>query len=164
LKSAAILLLLVCGLIQPAQADICNTEAQNKQAMVRELLSDVAKRGLRGKHYYSITFQTAANGVQLPPQVAARFPDQTTIILQYQFERLNVGPDRFEVVLWFGGKRSKVTVPFNAITLLVDPSVNARIEFDPASRGTSCRSSHLIYVLPSGEIASVSRAFAESRA
>jgi uncharacterized protein len=105
---------------------------------MHEALSDVARRGLRGKHHFSITFQTDANGVVLPAKLVAQYPKEMTIILQHQFERLAVTPERFEVTLWFKGAKTRVAVPFNSVKLFIDPSVNAWMETDAASRGQSC--------------------------
>jgi hypothetical protein len=143
LKSFAATVLLVATLSSQAQAGACSTEETNKQTVMRELLSDVAQRGLRGKHYYAITFQTTASGVRIPAQVSAQYPESVTIILQYQFERLLVRPEGFQVTLWFKGVKHKVAVPFDAITSLIDPSVNVRIDVDPARRGLPCRGAGL---------------------
>jgi hypothetical protein len=121
-----------------APAVACNPEVLAKQDIIREILSDTAQRGLRGRHHYSITFRTAATGVSLPARIAAQHPEETSIILQYQFEKLRVMPDLFEVTLWFKGVKERVAVPFQSITSFVDPSVNVRLDFDPATRGP-CR-------------------------
>jgi hypothetical protein len=51
----------------------------------------------------NITFRTRADGVKVPSYLATQFPDEMSIVLQYQFGQLNVRDDRFEVVLWFKG-------------------------------------------------------------
>jgi hypothetical protein len=109
-----------------------------QREVMREALSDVAKRGLRGKHHFSISFLTTANGVALPSALVAQYPQEMTIILQHQFERLRVNADAFGVVLWFKSVPTRVTVPFNAVTLFVDPSVKVWIKPDPASHGQRC--------------------------
>jgi hypothetical protein len=52
-----------------------------------------------------------------------------TIVLQYQFWDLKVGADAFEVGLSFGGVPERLTVPFEAITSFVDPSVQFALQF-----------------------------------
>jgi hypothetical protein len=123
----------------PASAGACSNETLQQREVMREALSDVAKRGLRGKHHYSISFLTTANGVALPSALAAQYPRQMTIILQHQFKRLRVSVEEFEVALWFKGAPARVTVPFNAVTLFVDPSVNVWIKPDPTSHGQRCQ-------------------------
>lgn len=123
----------------PATAGACSNETLQQREVMRKALGDVAKRGLRGKHHYSISFLTTANGVALPPSLVAQYPQQMTIILQHQFERLRVNAEQFEVVLWFKGVPARVTVPFNAVTVFVDPSVNVWIKPDPTSHGQRCQ-------------------------
>jgi hypothetical protein len=137
-KSIIAALLVVLAMALPAKAASCSREVLQQREVMREALADVAKRGLRGKHYFSITFLTTANGVALPATLVAEYPREMTIILQHQFERLKVSAEAFEVVLWFKGVRTRVAVPFSAVTLFVDPSVNAWLKTEPASRGQRC--------------------------
>lgn len=121
-----------------ALAAACTPQVLQQREVMREALSDVARRGLKGKHHFSITFLTTAKDVQVPDAQRERFPDRMSIILQHQFERLKVAPDKFEVVLFFKGKPARVVVPFNAVTHFDDPSINVRIVTDPASHGQRC--------------------------
>ncbi|WNV10320.1 ClpXP protease specificity-enhancing factor SspB [Tardiphaga sp. 709] len=116
----------------------CTTDPLAQYAEVRSTLADVARRGLRGRHYYEITFRTSFNGVIVPDAQRAQYPEDMTFVLQHQFERLNVTADRFSVNLWFKGIMSRVTVPFNAVTYFVDPSVNKRRTFDPGTNARVC--------------------------
>lgn len=137
--SVAAALLFAAAMAQPARAAACSAEVLQQREVMHAALSDVARRGLRGTHHFSITFKTTARGVVLPAALLASYPQEMTIILQYQFERLKVAPERFAVTLWFKGVRTRIAVPFDAITLFVDPSVNVRLEPDPASIGQRCQ-------------------------
>ena len=44
-----------------------------------------------------ITFRTTAEGVKLAPFLLVRYPEEMTIVLQHQFNKLVVKDDRFEV-------------------------------------------------------------------
>ena len=52
-----------------------------------------------------------------------------TIVLQYQFEDLEVRANDFSVSLTFNGKKSHLTIPYKALTSFSDPSVNFGIKF-----------------------------------
>jgi hypothetical protein len=121
-----------------AAQQLCTIDPLAQYAEVRFTLADVARRGLRGRHYYEITFKTAFDGVIVPDAQRAKYPEDMTFVLQHQFERLNVTADRFSVNLWFKGIKSRVTVPFNAVTYFVDPSVNDRREFDVGTPARAC--------------------------
>ena len=137
MKSLVAALLVVLAMSSQAAAS-CSTEVLNQRADMRERLAYVSRRGLDGNHHYSITFVTTAQGVVLPAALLAQYPQDMTIILQHEFERLKVAPEWFEVVLWFKRVRTRVVVPFDAITIFADPSVNFRLDPNPATLGRTC--------------------------
>jgi hypothetical protein len=50
----------------------------------------------------------------------AKYPVEMNIVLQYEFGKLNVKDDRFEVVVWFKGYPERLVVAFNAIKAFYD--------------------------------------------
>ena len=70
----------------------------------------------------NITFRTHADGVKLSIGLKSKYPDDMTIILQNDFEQLNIKDDRFEVLLRLMGNRERLTVPFAAIKAFWDKS------------------------------------------
>lgn len=97
--------------------------------VVRSVLADAAKNGLLGDHHFKITFDTRAAGVRLPPRLHEQYPQEMTIILQYEFWDLQVGDNAFEVGLSFGGIRERLRIPFEAITGFFDPAVQFGLQF-----------------------------------
>jgi len=94
------------------------------RAVVKRALSEVAEVGLPGKHHFYITFRTGHQGVVLPTRLKEQYPAEMTIVLQHQFDDLTVDDSAFAVSLSFGGKHERLVVPFRAITVFADPSVN----------------------------------------
>ena len=70
----------------------------------------------------NINFRTRAEGVKMPAYLTAKYPDDMSIVLQYQFGQLKVRDDRFEVVVWFKGYPARLVVPFNAVRAFYDNS------------------------------------------
>jgi len=103
---------------------------QALRAMVRDLLADVAKKGLPGEHHFFISFDTNAEGVALSQRMRAQYPGEMTIVLQHQFWDLAVSDDRFEVGLSFNGIPERLTIPFTAIKGFFDPSVQFGLQFE----------------------------------
>ena len=101
------------------------------RSVVRKVLGDTAREGLRGEHHFNISFKTHAPGVVLPPSIKQRYPDEMAIILQHEFWDLSVGADHFEVSLNFSRKPERVVVPFDAITGFSDPSVPFGFKLEP---------------------------------
>jgi hypothetical protein len=98
--------------------------------VIAEVLAQVAREGLPGKHHFFITFDTTHPGVDMAPNLRARYPKEITIVLQEWFADLAVMKDRFTVTLNFGGVPEPMVVPFEAIKTFVDPSVEYGLRFD----------------------------------
>ena len=99
--------------------------------VVKRALSAVVQNNgdLPGDHHFYITFDTNANGLVIPADLRARFPQDLTIVLQNKFWDLEVFGDHFSVNLTFSGVPARITVPFNAITNFVDPHVDFGLQF-----------------------------------
>ncbi len=100
------------------------------RGVVRQVLTEVARNGLQGEHHFFITFKTATPGLRLSKRMRERYPDEMTIILQHQFWGLTVLDGGFEVGLSFHNTPERLLVPFAAITMFQDPSVNFGLKFD----------------------------------
>lgn len=101
------------------------------RGVVREALKEAEKRGLPGEHHFYITFRTHFPGVQIPEFLRAQYQHEMTIVLQYQFYGLEVTAERMAVTLSFGGQHERLVIPFNAITIFADPSVDFSLRFQP---------------------------------
>lgn len=97
--------------------------------VVRKTLVEVAKNGLPGEHHFYISFLTKDAGVEVPDYLQKQYPDEMTIVLQYQFYSLKIEGDHFTVSLSFNNVREKLRIPFAAITTFADPSVNFALQF-----------------------------------
>jgi hypothetical protein len=105
------------------------------RAVVGRVLGSVERSGgtLPGDHHFYITFKTGAPGVNIPPALRARFPDEMTIVLQNKFWDLAVREDGFSVGLTFNQIPAKLQIPFAAITAFVDPAVDFGLQFQAAA-------------------------------
>lgn len=110
------LLLLVASLPARAGIEPCNT-AQKRIEMTALLRRAAENRPV------NITFATRADGVKLPAAVVEKYPEEITIILQHEFDRLVVRDDGFEVGVWFNRKYARLSVPFDAVRSLWDGKV-----------------------------------------
>ena len=108
---------------------------QALRAVVRRVLSDVAKSGLPGEHHFYVTFDTRAPGVKLSARMREQYPEEMTIVLQHQFWDLAVSDAHFEVALSFNGVSEKLHVPLEAIKGFFDPSVQLGLQFETVTEG-----------------------------
>ena len=100
--------------------------------VVREVLASVARDGLPGRHHLYITFRSDHPGVVMDDTLCARYPNEMTIVLQHEFWELEVEGDRFAVTLKFNGVPQHLEIPFEAVTVFADPSVDFGLQFTRA--------------------------------
>jgi hypothetical protein len=101
------------------------------RSVVKKVLGDAARDGLRGEHRFNISFKTNVPGVGLPASIKLRYPDEMAIILQHEFWDLAVNGEAFEVSLNFSRRPERLTIPFDAITGFSDPSVPFGFKLEP---------------------------------
>jgi len=107
------------------------------RGVMRKVLTEVARTGLPGNHHFFITFVTGAPGVRISGRLREKYPEQMTIVLQYQYWDLKVTDTEFEVGLFFSEVPEKLTIPFTAVRGFYDPSVNFELEFDVVTTADS---------------------------
>jgi len=100
------------------------------RGVMRKVLAEVARTGLPGNHHFFITFLTGASGVRISTRLRERYPEQMTIVVQFQYWDLKVTDTGFEIGLSFSDVPERLEVPFSAVRGFYDPSVNFELEFD----------------------------------
>jgi hypothetical protein len=100
------------------------------RGVMRKVLVEVSRTGLPGNHHFFITFLTGAPGVRISSRLRERYPEQMTIVLQFQYWDLKVTETGFEVGLSFSDVPEKLEIPFSAVRGFYDPSTNFELEFD----------------------------------
>lgn len=100
------------------------------RTVMREALTIVSRSGLPSNHHMYISFHTKFPGVDLPGYLLEEYPEEITIVLQYEFWDLEVEKDRFHVTLCFNDVHERLTIPFASISSFVDPSVKFGLQFD----------------------------------
>jgi len=103
-------------------------------SVLSEVLADVAKQGLPGQHHFYITFNTLHPEVELADWLSDRYPEEMTLVLQHEFENLEVTKTGFSVSLRFGGQPEPIYVPFESVQSFVDPSVEFGVSFNAYER------------------------------
>ena len=100
------------------------------RGVMADALSIVEERGLPGEHHFYVTYDTRHESVALPDWLRAEYPEQITIVLQFEFSNLRVGEDGFSVTMSFSNKPADLYIPFDAVLTFVDPSVEFGLKFE----------------------------------
>lgn len=106
---------------------------------LKEILMDIQLNGIPDGQSIYISFLTKEHGIVLSDSVKQRYPEEITIVLQYQFENLMVFDKNFTVDISFNKTTEKIQVPFNAITSFFDPVLNFGFQFSLPDRSDSIK-------------------------
>ncbi|GCD53956.1 ClpXP protease specificity-enhancing factor SspB [Acetobacter pasteurianus] len=122
-------------------------EQRCKLEMTLKALESVAKRGgsahnLPENHYFYITFVTKECKKGIPDWLHTKYPNDLTIVLQYQFRNLEVNRKRknISVSVVFNGNEENLVIPWKALTRFDDPG--AKITFLLGNSDTNQHSEH----------------------
>jgi hypothetical protein len=116
-----------------SQIDYASLVEKALLRVVHDVLGMVAEHGLPGRHHLYITFRTDHPGVVIDDALSARYPSEMTIVLQHEFWGLEVSDDRFAVTLSFNKVSQRLDIPFAAVTVFADPSVEFGLQFTRVS-------------------------------
>lgn len=97
--------------------------------IVKKSLQVLSGNSLQGDHHFYISFLTSYPGVTLSEKLKSKYPQEMTIVLQYQFENLHVYEDSFEVTLSFDNIKERIVIPYKSLTAFADPSVKFGLQF-----------------------------------
>jgi hypothetical protein len=112
------------------QLDYAGFMRRAMHGLIRDVLEMVARDGLPGDHHFYVTFSTLHPDAEISDALSDRYPEEMTIVLQHEYERLEIAADGFSVVLRFGGRPEPLYVPFDAVKTFVDPSVSFGLQLE----------------------------------
>jgi hypothetical protein len=116
------------GSMTAGPIDYLELTREGLRSVMAKSLAYTIEHGLVDEQHFYITFLTTHSGVVMPDWLKAQFPEEITIVLQYEFRDLAVMSDRFSVSLSFNGRSAILVVPFAAVKTFMDPSVNFQID------------------------------------
>ncbi|MGB0921272.1 MAG: SspB family protein [Alphaproteobacteria bacterium] len=100
------------------------------KSVVQTVLIDAAENGLPGDHHFYIAFDTRHPNVTIDDELKAAHPEEMSIVLQHQYEDLEVDEYQISVTLRFNRKPHRLVVPFEAVKGFFDPSVQFGLQFE----------------------------------
>ena len=89
-----------------------------------DVLKIIYKVGLREGHHLFITFKTNYPNVQIPKWLKDKYPDEMTMVMQYEYWNFNVTKDNFKITLSFNDIKSDLCIPYNSVISFADPYAN----------------------------------------
>ena len=97
---------------------------KNMLNVFKDILKSISDNGLSNNNHLYITFLTKHKGVVLPNWLKNKYPQEMTIIIQYEYYNLEINKNDFSVTLSFGDIKTNLKINYNAIISFADPSAN----------------------------------------
>ena len=97
---------------------------KNMLNVFKDILKNIKDNGLSNNNHLYITFLTNHKNVELPDWLKKKYPQEMTIIIQYEYYDLEINKNNFSITLSFGDIKTNLIINYNAIVSFADPSAN----------------------------------------
>ncbi len=89
-----------------------------------DILKYIEKNGLEGENHLYITFATNHSLVSIPNWLLKKYPNEMTIVIQYEYFNFTVNKNNFKIGLSFNDVKTDLIIGYDAIISFADPYAN----------------------------------------
>ena len=104
--------------------DYENILNENMLNVFKDILNNIKNKGLSDGNQLYVTFKTNDKNVKVPTWLYKKYPEEMTIIIQYEYYNINISKYFFEITLSFNNIKTGLKIGFDAIISFADPSAN----------------------------------------
>ena len=97
---------------------------QNMVNVLKDILVNIKKNGLSDFNQLYITFITNHKNVKIPNWLLDKYPDEITIVIQYEYYDLKISKESFNITLSFNDVKTSLEIGYDAVISFADPSAN----------------------------------------
>ena len=97
---------------------------KNVLNVLKDILKIINKYGLSNNNHLYITFLTNHKNNEIPNWLKQKYPEEMTIVIQYEYYNLEINNDNFSILLSFNDFKTKLVIDYNSIVSFADPSAN----------------------------------------
>ena len=97
---------------------------KNMLNVFKDILKNIRDNGLSNNNHLYITFLTNHKNVELPNWLKQKYPEEMTIIIQYEYNNLEISKTNFSILLSFNDIKANLKIDYNAVVSFADPSAN----------------------------------------
>ena len=90
----------------------------------KDILTYIRDNGLSDNNHLYITFSTNHKNVELPNWLKQKYPEEMTIVIQYEYYDLEINKNNFSVSLSFNDIKTSLKIDYNSIISFADPTAN----------------------------------------
>lgn len=89
-----------------------------------DILKILENKNIKSDYKLYITFDTNYNSVKIPEWLKKKYPNEITIVLQYEYYNLKVRKDGFSITLSFENIPTDLNIGYNSVISFADPISN----------------------------------------
>ena len=97
---------------------------KNMLNVFKDILKNIRDNGLSNNNHLYITFFTNHKNVALPNWLKQKYPQEMTIVVQYEYYDLKINNNNFSISLSFNDIKTSLKIDYDAIISFADPSAN----------------------------------------
>tara|TARA_Y100001954_G_scaffold197408_1_gene214256 strand:+ start:157 stop:588 length:432 start_codon:yes stop_codon:yes gene_type:complete len=97
---------------------------KNMLNVFKDILINIKNNGLSNNNHLYITFFTNHKNVELPNWLKQKYPEEMTIVIQYEYYDLEINKNNFSISLSFNDIKTYLKIDYNSIISFADPSAN----------------------------------------
>ena len=97
---------------------------KNMVNVFKDILINIRDNGLSNNNHLYITFFTNHKNVEIPNWLKQKYPEEMTIIIQYEYYDLRINRNNFSISLSFNDIKASLKIDYNSIISFADPSAN----------------------------------------
>tara|TARA_B100001057_G_scaffold118991_1_gene117644 strand:+ start:370 stop:801 length:432 start_codon:yes stop_codon:yes gene_type:complete len=97
---------------------------KNMLNVFKDILKNIKTNGLYNNNHLYITFVTNHKYVELPNWIKQKYPEEMTIVIQYEYYDLEVNKNDFSITLSFNNIKTNLKIGYDSIISFADPSAN----------------------------------------
>ena len=97
---------------------------KNMLNVLKDILTEISDKGLSGNNQLYITFFTKHKNTELPNWLKKKYPEEMTIVIQYEYSDLKINKNNFSISLSFNDIKSNIKIDFNSVISFADPLSN----------------------------------------
>ncbi len=97
---------------------------KNMLNVLKDVLKNIRDNGLSNNNHLYITFLTNHTKVELPNWLKRKYPQEMTIIIQYEYYDLEINKNNFSITLSFDNIKTNLKINYDSIVSFADPSAN----------------------------------------
>ena len=97
---------------------------KNMLNVFKDVLINIKNNGLTSNNHLYITFLTNHSKVIIPSWLKKKYPEEMTIIIQYEYYDIEINKNNFSITLSFNDIKTRLKISYKAIISFADPSAN----------------------------------------